>query len=307
MAGGIYHVIARGNERRAIFLDPEDRRAYLDRLANCCERFGLGVFAYCLMDNHVHLAVQRGSVSVSRFVLALHSFYAQWFNRRHGRVGHLFQGRFKAFLVEEDRYLLALLRYIHLNPVRAKIVRHPREHRWSSDRCYRAGAGPDWLLVDRVLSMLAPRRAMAISRYRRLLDGAVDAEEYDESRAAARTVQGSDEFADRVLARSEPPVKRRAKWTVERVVEGVAEAYGLRVGDLKGRQRRGRCPQARAVAAYLGREEAGIPVARTALFLGRDESTLVRQALKLEDAMLRDARLECSVRELAARLRRADT
>lgn len=103
-AGGVYHVVARGNERKSIFRDDVDRRDYLDRLAACRDRFDFRVYAYCLMGNHVHLALERGSVSLSRIVLSLHSFHSQRFNRRHGRVGHLFQGRFRSFLVEKDTY-----------------------------------------------------------------------------------------------------------------------------------------------------------------------------------------------------------
>jgi REP element-mobilizing transposase RayT len=93
--GAVYHVIARGNERKAVFRDDRDRQEYLDRLIRCHERFGLRVLAYCLMGNHLHLAVERGPVTLSCVMLALQSAYTQWFNRRHGRVGHLFQGRYR--------------------------------------------------------------------------------------------------------------------------------------------------------------------------------------------------------------------
>ena len=109
--GAVYHVIVRGNERKAVFRDDEDRRAYLDRLAKYRERFGFRLLAFCLMGNHIHLAIERGPTRLSRVMLALQSSYAQRFNRRHNRVGHLFQGRYKAFLIEKDRYLLALIRY----------------------------------------------------------------------------------------------------------------------------------------------------------------------------------------------------
>jgi len=254
------------------------------------------------MGNHVHLALERGSVSLSRIVLALHSAYSQRFNRRHGRVGHLFQGRFKSFLVEKENYLLALIRYIHLNPVRAGMVSHARAYRWSSDRYYRAAAGPDWLDLDVVLSMLAPRRSLAVGRYRRLVDETAESE-YDEAETPAPSIQGSDDFALRMIRASERSIKWRANWTIELVVEAAARSYGLTVQDLKGRRRRDHCSQARAVAAYLGRSEAGIPVSRTASFLCRDESTLVRLVLNLENAMATDQALGARVRQVGADLR----
>ncbi|MGH2398128.1 MAG: transposase, partial [bacterium] len=94
--GAVYHVVARGNERKAVSRDDRDRERYLGRLAHYRERFGFLLYAYCLMDNHVHLALQRGPVALSRIMLAVQSSYTQWFNRRHERVGHLFQGRYKA-------------------------------------------------------------------------------------------------------------------------------------------------------------------------------------------------------------------
>ena len=110
--GAIHHVIARGNERKAVFRDDRDRQEYLNRLDRYRARFHFSLYAYCLMTNHVHLAIEEGEVRLSRIMHALQSSYTLWFNRRHRRVGHLFQGRFKSYLVDRDEYLLALLRYI---------------------------------------------------------------------------------------------------------------------------------------------------------------------------------------------------
>src|SRR5687767_4008502 len=117
------------------------------------------------MTNHVHLAMRAGAVPLSRVMAGLQSSYTQWFNRRHARVGHLFQGRYKAFLVQEDRYLLALIRYIHLNPVAAGVVDHVSKYAWSSDRYYRDGSGPPWLDIDVALPTLASSRRLAVHRY----------------------------------------------------------------------------------------------------------------------------------------------
>jgi REP element-mobilizing transposase RayT len=122
VAGGLYHVIVRGNERRAVFRDDADRAKYLQRLAHYREKLSFQVLAYCLLDNHVHLAIETGKPPLSKVMAGLQSSYTQYFNRRHDRAGHLFQGRYKAFLVEEDPYALALIRYIHENPVKAHLV-----------------------------------------------------------------------------------------------------------------------------------------------------------------------------------------
>jgi REP element-mobilizing transposase RayT len=115
--GALYHVIVRGNERKAVFRDDSDRECYLRRLAHYREKLDFRLLAYCLMNNHIHLAIESGEKPLSRIMAGLQSSYTQYFNRRHRRAGHLFQGRYKAFLVEKDPYALALLRYLHENPV----------------------------------------------------------------------------------------------------------------------------------------------------------------------------------------------
>src|SRR6266540_1795128 len=167
MPGGLYHVMVRGNERKDIFRDDADRLRYLDRLAHYREKFGFRLLAYCLMDNHAHLVIEAGLNPLSKVMAGLQSSYTQYFNRRHDRAGHLFQGRYKAFLVEEDRYALALIRYIHENPVKAHVVERPDQYVWSSDRYYRRGRRPGWLDLDRVLRMLGNRRSAAVREYRR--------------------------------------------------------------------------------------------------------------------------------------------
>jgi REP-associated tyrosine transposase len=156
----VYHVTARGNERRDIYRDDKDRARFLETLGETVERFGVVVHAYCLMPNHYHLLYQTPLANLSDSAGWLQATYAVRFNRRHGRSGHLFQGRFKAHLVEADSYARQLIKYIHLNPVRPKDKRRPipvnrrgeqSHYRWSSHRVY-AGLGnaspPNWLCAE---------------------------------------------------------------------------------------------------------------------------------------------------------------
>jgi putative transposase len=136
--GAFYHVTSRGNARKKIFLNDIDRVSFIETLAWVVERFGWICHAYCLMDNHFHLLIETPMPNLSLGMRQLNGVYTQRFNRRHKRVGHLFQGRFKSILVEQDRYLLELCRYIVLNPVRAKMVAASEEYPWSS---YRATVG----------------------------------------------------------------------------------------------------------------------------------------------------------------------
>lgn len=150
--GAYYHVTSRGNERKAIFHDNEDREKFLALLAQAIEQFYLRLHAYVLMDNHYHLLVETQKGGLSRALRYLNGVYTQSFNRRHRRVGHLFQGRYKAVVIEKESYLVELSRYIHLNPWRVKSSRDPFAYVWSSLRAYIGVAPiPRWLAVQEVL------------------------------------------------------------------------------------------------------------------------------------------------------------
>lgn len=136
-ADALYHVTARGNNKQDIFLDDSDRYRFLEELSETVERFDLICYAYCLMSNHYHLMVQTPQGNLSEALHRLNSLYASYFNWKHEKAGHLFQGRFHAILVQRERYLLELCRYIVLNPVRARMVMNASDYRWSSynDTC----------------------------------------------------------------------------------------------------------------------------------------------------------------------------
>jgi len=166
-AGALYHLTSRGDRREAIYEDDEDRQRFLDTVAEVVERYNWVCHAYCLMSNHYHLVAETVEGNLSRGMRHLNGVYTQASNRRHGRSGHLFQGRFKGILVDRDAYLLELSRYVVLNPVRAGICEMPEEWPWSS---YRAMIGtapaPKWLAVDGLLSQFGSPREQARRRYR---------------------------------------------------------------------------------------------------------------------------------------------
>ena len=140
---------SRGNARQDIYLNDSDRESFLDVLASVCERYNWVVHAYCLMSNHYHLLIETPDGNLSKGMRQLNGVYTQNFNRKHKRVGHVFQGRYKSILVEKQAYLLELSRYIVLNPVRAQMVRSAKDWKWSSYRASVAQSNkPDWLNVD---------------------------------------------------------------------------------------------------------------------------------------------------------------
>ena len=158
--GAVYHVTSRGDRREAIFEDDTDREALLGVVAQTTERFDARVLAYCLMDNHYHFVLQTRRGNLSQLMRQLNGVYTQLYNRRHSKVGHLFQGRFKGILVDENAYLLEVCRYVDLNPVRARIIRDPGRWQWSSYRAHTGQASaPAWLDTAAVHATLLGRAA----------------------------------------------------------------------------------------------------------------------------------------------------
>ena len=195
--GALYHITSRGNARESIFLDNGDRARFLEILGDVVDRFGWICHAYCLMTNHYHLLIETPDADLSRGMHLLNGVYTQWFNHRYDRVGHLFQGRFKAILVEKDTHLLELVRYVVLNPIRAKTVRNVRDWPWSS---YRATAGqteaPGFLTIGWVLSQFDPDPERAVRAYLRFVQQGRGVHVWDELRAGS--LLGTDGFVDQL-------------------------------------------------------------------------------------------------------------
>jgi putative transposase len=167
IAGGVYHAIARGNERAPIYRDDADRFAFLRMLARVVDRFGWVCHAYCLMGNHYHLVVETPRPNLPTGMQQLNGPYARWFNERHDRCGHVFQARYRSILVQKGSHLLALCRYVVLNPVRAGLCRGPGSYHWSSYRATAGDAPPEpFLTTDWILCCFASSRAAAQARYR---------------------------------------------------------------------------------------------------------------------------------------------
>ena len=175
--GAVYHVTSRGNARQPIFIDDEDRGRFLDVLSIVVDRLDWLCHAYCLMGNHYHLLIETLKGNLSKGMRELNGVYTQGINQKYRRVGHLFQGRYKAVLVEKDSHLLSLCRYVVLNPVRVGFVKKPEQWRWSS---YRATIGrvrkPAFLTMDWILSQFNGRKRVATEKYREFVIEGIDKE-----------------------------------------------------------------------------------------------------------------------------------
>ena len=261
----VYHVTARGNERKAIFRGDGDRKRFTQILVEMVEQYKVMCYAWVLMDNHYHLLIETPQPNLSSAIRHLNGVYTQVFNRRHHRVGHLFQGRFTSILVEKESYLLELCRYVVLNPVRAGMVKHPREWRWSS---YSNTAGetqvPSWLTVDWLLGQFGKQQTIAQRAYRQFVEEGMVKQESPWSNLRSQIYLGSEVFLEETQSRLEegkdpeiPEVQKRpATPRIEALMKKVTQVYEEEVGDMVKPTRRP--SEARRVGIYLARREAGL-------------------------------------------------
>jgi putative transposase len=173
----LYHVTSRGNEKARIYLDDKDRFVFMRHLAKVVEQYSWVLYAYCLMGNHYHLLVRTPKANLSRGMRQLNGVYAQYFNSRHDRVGHLFQGRFKGILIKDEDRLLAVACYVVLNPIRAEMVADPEDWRWSSYRGT-AGINKPTKLFDpgQILCFFSDDRESARRQYAAFVKGGIGKE-----------------------------------------------------------------------------------------------------------------------------------
>jgi REP element-mobilizing transposase RayT len=302
--GALYHLTARGNAQQSIFLDDTDRQQFLRLLGREIHQQQWRCYVYCLMGNHYHVVVETPEPNLSRGLRRLHGTYTQWFNRRHRRVGHLLQGRFKSVLVEKESYLLELCRYVVLNPVRAGLVTDAGDWVWSS---YRATVGvqptPDWLDVPAVLTLFDSVAATARIAYRGFVaDGVSQPSPW--TQVTGQIFLGSPDFLERMepLLRGKPLANiptaqtRPTRLSSDDVLRHVAATYRVRVGALLDRSHR----DAYQTAVYLLRRAANEPLQTVAIRFRVSPSRISKiqravdsQPLSLEQAQLF---LKCKVK-----------
>lgn len=236
--GAFYHVTSRGNEKKDVFKSQKDREKFLSYLESATERYGAAVHAYCLMSNHYHLLMETPEGNLSQIMRHINGAYTNYFNTKRKRAGHLFQGRYMAILVEKEAYALELSRYIHLNPVRAGMVKMPEEYRWSSYCSYIGLAGkPDWLRTAEQLGQFHGRAKERQGKYRRFVEDAIGEEgESPLAGVLGSAILGSHEFIaaieekhlqEKQAATDIPDLRRIAcRWSVDEIIETVRGSLG---------------------------------------------------------------------------------
>jgi putative transposase len=304
--GAVWHVTSRGNEQRPIFRDDHDRRGFLDNLARVVDRFRWRLHAFVLMSNHYHLLLETPEPTLSRGMRELNGVYTQRFNRRHRRVGHLLQGRFKAILVEKEAHLLELTRYVVLNPVRAGMVTRPERYRWSS---YRATAGlaqaPPWLEVRWTLRQFALNAELAVRQYRDFVDAGLESNTRPFDGVRGQIYLGGEQFRQAIISQigrshesEEFPKSQRmlARPSLERIARSTAAVLGLT--DASSSEWRGQ--EARTMFAYLARVRGLERVSAIGDALGVKASWAARLAKRGESQAAHDSSFRRKASEIAA-------
>ncbi|MDQ6958864.1 MAG: transposase [Mariprofundaceae bacterium] len=284
----------RGNGGNDIFFSPADRTRYLLLLQEGVERYGHRIHAYCLMDNHTHLLIQVGEISLSRIMQNLSFRYTRFVNRQQKRVGHLFQGRFKAILIDEDTYLLQLTRYIHLNPVRVGLCQLAKEYEWSSHLGYMGSVSTPWLHTEEILARFFPDVDRAKSMYAEFINQGMHESRREEFHTGSHSglILGDDHFAERALVSSGCPGVAEQP-SVTNIINLVCAEFGIGEDDIKAAGKQRISSEARAMVALITQNTEGVTLTELGQVLNRELSSLSQAAGRLnkrakDDQALKD-------------------
>ncbi len=293
--GAVYHVTSRGNERRKIVVDDGDRVQFLRVLADVIEDEKVTCHAWVLMDNHYHLLLETPAGNLSTAMKHLNGIYTQRFNKKQHRVGHLFQGRFKAIIVEKDAYLKELCRYLVLNPVRAMMVKSPEQWKWSS---YRATAGlerkPSWLEVDWILGQFGKTESRARVGYRAFVREGVKAKSSPWEDLHSRIYLGGQDFLRKIdeigkkhRSLDVPKYQKRViRANPDEILIKVAKVYGEKPEEILKSGKRKR--DSRDAAIYLLRTESGLSLKAIGAKMGVGFSAVGNQWARIKTRALSD-------------------
>ena len=317
--GALHHIMVRGINKSAIFKDGEDRSRFLERLGQNVLETQSCVYAWALMETHIHLLIRSGGPGISTLMRKLLTWYAQYYNRRHRRTGHLFENRYKSILCDEETYLLALVRYIHLNPVRAKVVKTMNEldgYPWSGHRMIIAKDENPWMDRAHVLGQFAGTKRKAIREYRRFIqEGLGDGRNpmltggglirsqggwsqvlalrrKGERELSDERILGSEDFIDRVLQEANERQLRQMKLQrrgrrIEDIIKEECRKRKVSEEELRKGSRRSRVSEARAAIAYRSKEELGISSAEIARYLGVNTSSINRILVRMDELIVK--------------------
>ncbi len=295
--GAFYHVMLRGNAGQNIFNSSAHFLAFEELIEEGVERFGHHIHAYCWMKNHVHLAIEVSQQPLSKIIQNVSFRFTRWVNKKENRSGHLFQGRFKAILIEEDQYLLELVRYIHLNPVRAGLTEYPEKYPWSSHNTYMGLDQKWWLTQNSVLARFDAITSQAIKKYQQfILEGIGEGRrpEFHSGPLESRLL-GDGDFVQNILKKREVPI---APLSLDLLVEKTCAHFDLEKANLLSPSRQHKYAQVRFIIAFLYTEYGNGLITEISLFFRRDISTISTGANKIRHRLKTDSDLQKLIQKI---------
>mgnify|MGYP001606169110 CR=1 FL=1 len=312
-AGALYHVTSRGNERRKIFRDNTDRITFIEILKDYHDRFGVLIHSYVLMDNHYHLILETPRGNLLKVMHGINSRYTVYFNRRHKRSGHLFQGRYKAIIVDKDAYLIPLSRYVHLNSVKAGMAERPEDYKWSSYNGYIGKQKEnDWIDYSWVLSKFAQNKKRAWQKYKEYTEEGLAVKiESPFKNLLGQVVLGGEDFREKIkgylqggqISQEIIEIKRfEKKASPEDIIEAVAKTFGVEEKDVKSKGKRENI--SRSVAIYVIQRYSGIrneDIGR--MFGGVHYIAVSKASARLREKMAGDKKLSKLVSEIISHVK----
>ncbi len=284
--GAFYHVITRGNQQQKIFKDSLDYRKFLDILASYKQRYHFHLYAYVLMPNHVHLLIETQDTRLSKTLQGVNQRYTMYYNRRYKTVGHLFQGRYKAILCDRDRYLLALLQYIHHNPLRAKIAESLNQYPWSSYRAYLTQTDiSDLINTDQVLRIFSENKGRSRKYYKALMNDGAAVKKEDIYSTIDQRLLGDERFVEEVVERHKGDIKkgrRRKEYTLTQMARTLERQYSVSLEDMQSWGRTKGILTARRLFSILAKEY-GYTGREIAAYLQKDPAAVTGYLRRGED------------------------
>lgn len=299
--GALYHVIGRGNQQQDIFHNEADYSRYISYLSDYNQRFHFILYAYVLMPNHIHLMLETGEVPLSKIMQCLQLRYAQYFNRKYKTNGHLFQGRYKSILCDRNTYLLELIRYLHLNPIRAGIVTNPLDYPWSSHQIYLGKKKAKWVETELILSQFGKKKRESTKRYQEfILEGMAIGHREDYYTVVDQYYLGDETFIDQISKKTREYEKEgpMLRIQLDEIEDLVCHRMGIPKEILHSASRYRKAAKTRSIIAYFGKIIGRYKLKDLAAHFKRDPMTISQGIRKLEMEMIEKGNTKEFITEL---------
>lgn len=303
--GALYHITSRGNERNLIYREEEDYNKFLEILSELPQRYSILIHGYVLMGNHYHLLIETPKANITTVMHYLNTKYTVYFNRKYKRDGHLFQGRYKGILIDKERYLLSVSRYIHLNPVRAKFVDRPEKYKWSSYPAYIEDIkSKKWLTCDWVLRQYSEDLAEARKLYKSFVDQGLNSVENPFNSLKGGFILGNEDFINvikkklKLKSHREIPESRKLikDITYKEVISIVSKRLEVSEQDIRKPGRRDN--KARQICLYLLKKYTDMSNEDIGKYFAVGYTAVSQAVLRLKREMEKDKRIKKIVWEV---------